>query len=46
MAKIKPAGGAKKPAGPKNPGAAGCLILLISGFILVCLVLYFSLARQ
>jgi hypothetical protein len=47
MAKIKAAGSTKKsPAGPKNPGAVGCIFLIATVFILVCLVLYFSIARQ
>ena len=46
MAKIKIAGGSKKsPVGPKNPGAVGCIILIASILILVCLVLYYSLAK-
>ncbi len=46
MAKIKIAGETRKgPVGPKNPGAVGCIVLLALAFILVCLVLYFSLAR-
>ncbi len=45
MAKIRPAG-KKKEAGPKNPGAWGCIILLGSAFLLILLVLYYSLARH
>lgn len=46
MAKIKPAGGKKAPVGPKNPGAVGCIILLASVFLVICLVIYYSIARQ
>ncbi|WP_321470855.1 hypothetical protein [uncultured Paludibaculum sp.] len=46
MAKIKPAGGKKASVGPKNPGAVGCLILIGSILVLVCLVMYFSLSRS
>jgi len=46
MAKIKISGGSKKsPVGPKNPGAVGCIIIIAAAFVLVCLVLYFSLAK-
>ncbi len=46
MAKIKPAGGKKGPTGPKNPGAVGCLILLVSIFVIIGIVMYYSLARN
>ena len=45
MAKIKPAGGKKKPAGPQSPGAISCLIILILGFALLGFLLYVSIAR-
>lgn len=42
MAKIKPARGKKPSQGPKNPGAVGCLILLVSVIALIGLLLYYS----
>jgi hypothetical protein len=42
MAKIKPARAKKSSRGPKNPGAIGCLILLITGFVLLAALLYYS----
>lgn len=46
MAKIRIAGSAKKaPVGPKNPGAIGCIILIGAAFIVVSLVLYYSIAK-
>ncbi|MCS7044177.1 MAG: hypothetical protein NZR01_15430 [Bryobacteraceae bacterium] len=42
MAKIKPARGKKPAKGPKNPGAVGCLILLVSAFLLLALLLYYA----
>jgi hypothetical protein len=46
MAKIKIAGGKKAAAGPKNPGAVGCLILIGGIILLVSVVLYYSLSRS
>ena len=46
MAKIKPAGARKGPAGPKNPGAVGCLILIIGAAILVGVVLFYSFGTK
>lgn len=45
MAKIKPAGSRKKPAGPQSPGAIPCLIIIVLGFALLGFILYFSIAR-
>ena len=45
MAKIRPAGSRKAVAGPKAPGAVGCLIVVIAGLVLLGLVLYYSIAR-
>ena len=42
MAKIKPARAKKAPRGPKNPGAIGCLILLVTVFLLLSALLYYS----
>ncbi len=42
MAKIKPARGKKPRSGPENPGAIGCLVLLITAFILLAIVLYYG----
>lgn len=46
MAKIKPAGGKKPVKGPKNPGAVGCLILIVGVIGLVFVLMYYSLARH
>jgi hypothetical protein len=46
MAKIKPVSGAKTPAGPKNPGAIGCLVLIGLVLLVICLVLFFSLSPK
>lgn len=45
MAKIKPAGSKKKPAGPQTPGAIPCLILVVLGFAILGFILYFSISR-
>ncbi|MFZ5928168.1 MAG: hypothetical protein ACOYX1_12040 [Acidobacteriota bacterium] len=42
MAKIKPAREKKARRGPQNPGAVGCLILLVIAFILLAIVLYYG----
>lgn len=42
MAKIKPARGKRPATGPKNPGAVGCLVLLVTAFVLLALLLYYS----
>lgn len=42
MAKIKPARGKKPARGPKNPGAVGCLVLLVTAALLLALLLYYS----
>jgi hypothetical protein len=46
MAKIKPAGSKKGPAGPTNPGAVGCLILIAGIAVLVGVVLFYSLGGK
>ena len=46
MAKIKPAGGKKDAAGPKNPGAVGCLVLVGIIFLIIGIVLYYSIAKN
>lgn len=45
MAKIKPAGRKKAAAGPKAPGAISCLVVVVVGFTLLGLLLYYSIAR-
>lgn len=45
MAKIKPAGRKKATAGPKAPGAISCLIVVVIGFGLLGLLLYYAIAR-
>jgi hypothetical protein len=45
MAKIRPAGSKKAVAGPKAPGAIGCLIVVAVGFVVLGLLLYYSIAR-
>lgn len=45
MAKIRPAGSKKAVTGPKAPGAISCLILVVVGFTLLGLLLYYSIAR-
>lgn len=42
MAKIKPARDKKARHGPQNPGAVGCLVLLVIVFILLAIVLYYG----
>jgi hypothetical protein len=42
MAKIKPAREKKARRGPQNPGAVGCLILLVIVFIVLAIVLYYG----
>lgn len=42
MAKIKPAREKKARRGPENPGAIGCLVLLVTAFILLAIVLYYG----
>ncbi len=42
MAKIKPARDKKARRGPQNPGAVGCLVLLVIVFILLAIVLYYG----
>ncbi len=46
MAKIKPAGGKKSPAGPKNPQAVGCLILIAIVVVVVGAVLFYSMGAK
>lgn len=46
MAKIKPAGSKKGPAGPKNPGAVGCLILIAGIVVLFGVVLFYSISGK
>ena len=47
MAKIKPAGRKKSStAGPSNPAAFGCIILLALIVIVVGVVLYFSFVSK
>jgi hypothetical protein len=45
MAKIKPAGGPKRPTGPKQPGAVSCLILIALILVVLGITLYYSIAR-
>lgn len=42
MAKIKPAREKKARRGPQNPGAIGCLVLLVIVFIVLAIVLYYG----
>ena len=46
MAKIKPAGSRKGPAGPKNPGAVGCLILVGIAVVVIGFVLFYSMGTK
>lgn len=45
MAKIRPASGKSAPAGPKNPQAISCILLLVLLFALLGVVLYLSISR-
>ncbi|MBI4893967.1 MAG: hypothetical protein HY821_25340 [Acidobacteria bacterium] len=46
MAKIKPASGKKGPAGPKNPQAIGCLVLIAIAVAVVGAVLFYSMGAK
>jgi hypothetical protein len=45
MAKIKAAGRRKPVRGPKAPGAIGCITIVILLFVLLGILLYYSISR-